>query len=66
MSNTVRQLNAMTGVIEHAWCFFFFFADLMASESMWTGAIRSNRNFTISKNGLVGCFGNVNFRVISL
>lgn len=60
---TVRQLNIVTGVIERA-CFLF--ADLMASESMWTGAIRSNRNFTISKNGLVGCFGNVNFRVISL
>lgn len=42
------------------------FSDLMASESMWTGAIRSNRNFTISRNGLVGCLGNVNFRVISL
>lgn len=42
------------------------FSDLMASESMWTGAMRSSRNLTISRNGLVGCLGNVNFRVISL
>ena len=41
-------------------------SDLMASESMWTGAMRSSRNLTISRNGLVGCLGNVNFRVISL
>lgn len=43
-----------------------FFLYLMASESMWTGAMRSSRNLTISRNGLVGCLGNVNFRVISL
>lgn len=42
------------------------FSDLMASESMWTGAMRSNRNLTISRNGLVGCLGNVSFLVISL
>ena len=40
--------------------------DLMASESMWTGAMRSNRNLTISRKGLVGCLGNVSLRVISL
>lgn len=38
----------------------------MASESMWTGAMRSSRNFTISRKGLVGCLGKVSFRVISL
>lgn len=38
----------------------------MASESMWTGAMRSSKNLTISRNGFVGCLGNVNFRVISL
>ena len=42
------------------------FSDLMASESMWTGAIRSSRNLTISRKGLVGCLGNVSLRVISL
>lgn len=38
----------------------------MASESMCTGAILSNRNLTISRKGFVGCLGFASFRAISL
>lgn len=37
----------------------------MDSVSIWTGAIRSSRNFTISRKGLLGCLGLLSFFVIS-
>lgn len=38
---------------------------LIDSVSMWTGAILSNKNFTISRKGLLGCLGLPSFFVIS-
>ncbi len=37
----------------------------MDSVSIWTGAILSNKNFTISRKGLLGCLGLPSFLVIS-
>lgn len=38
---------------------------LIDSVSIWTGAILSSKNFTISRKGLLGCFGLPSFFVIS-
>lgn len=38
---------------------------LMDSVSIWTGAILSSKNFTISRNGLLGCLGLPSFFVTS-